>query len=166
MRTNRETLLLGLLTLLIIGLVWLHRRAEPHSVMLAWQAPPPHEGVTVVGYNVYRSAGEGAPFVRISAQKAGPVDHVFTLDERLQQLRIFARLILEVSVLNDDEVSLRFLNTNDAWQHLCPCSSVAGARGVEGIGSASRRECRASHRATRRPRRAVRYRSVRRAFSR
>ena len=73
MRTNRRKLLLGLFTLLTIGvLLWFHHKAEPHSVTLTWQAPPPKKGVTLVGYNVYRRAGEGAPLVRIASHVPGP----------------------------------------------------------------------------------------------
>ena len=72
MESRSKLLLIGLLTVLVIGLVWFHRKAEPHRVTLTWQAPPPKTGVTVVGYNVYRRAGDGAPFVRIATQVPGP----------------------------------------------------------------------------------------------
>jgi fibronectin type 3 domain-containing protein len=72
MGSRLKLLQIGLLTLLVIGLVWFHRKAELHRVTLTWQAPPPKTGVTVVGYNVYRRAGGGAPFVRIATRVPGP----------------------------------------------------------------------------------------------
>jgi hypothetical protein len=72
---NRRKLLLGLLALvllLVIALVWFHRRAVLHSVTLTWQAPPPKKGVTVLAYNVYRRTGEGGSFVKIADKVAGP----------------------------------------------------------------------------------------------
>lgn len=73
MRTNRNKLLLGLFTLLIIGAaLWFHRKAEPHTVTLTWQASSPKKGVTVVGYNVYRRASEEASLVKIATQVPGP----------------------------------------------------------------------------------------------
>jgi fibronectin type 3 domain-containing protein len=72
-RKNGWILLLVVFTLLLIGLVlWVHRRAEPHGVTLTWQAPPPRKGITVVGYNVYRRAGEGGSFVKIADKVSGP----------------------------------------------------------------------------------------------
>jgi fibronectin type 3 domain-containing protein len=71
MGSRPKLLLIGLLTVLVVGLVWFHRKAAPHSVTLTWHAPPPKKGVTVVGYNVYRRAGDGAPFVRIATQVSG-----------------------------------------------------------------------------------------------
>ena len=73
-RANRKIVLLGLMTLLAVGLVWWshQRRTQPHSVTLTWRAPSPQNGVTVVGYNVYRSTGAGSQFVRIAFRVPGP----------------------------------------------------------------------------------------------
>jgi hypothetical protein len=38
-----------------------------HSVTLTWQAPAPVLGVTVVGYNLYRSTTSGGPFVKLAS---------------------------------------------------------------------------------------------------
>ncbi len=72
MGNRSKLLLLGVLTLMVIGLLWFHREADPHSVTLTWQAPPPKKGVTVVGYNVYRHDSGGAPFVRIATRVQSP----------------------------------------------------------------------------------------------
>ncbi len=64
--------LLGLLALLAVGLVLFHRKAQPHSVTLTWQAPPPVSGITVVGYNIYRRADESPSFVKIATNVPGP----------------------------------------------------------------------------------------------
>ena len=65
-------LVVGLLSLVIVSLVHLQRKAEPHSVTLTWQAPRPVSGISVVGYNVYRRVSDATSFVRIAAQVAGP----------------------------------------------------------------------------------------------
>jgi hypothetical protein len=41
-------------------------------VTLTWQTPRPKAGVNVVGYNVYRRAGEGGAFVKIADRASGP----------------------------------------------------------------------------------------------
>ena len=66
MGNRSKLMILGLLGLLVIALVWRHRRPEPHRVTLTWHAPPPRKGVTVVGYNVYRRTNEGGSFVKIA----------------------------------------------------------------------------------------------------
>lgn len=72
MRKIGWKLCLGVLALLLTGIMlWFHRGAEPHSVTLTWQAPPPRKGVTVVWYNVYRRAGEGGSFVEIADKVSG-----------------------------------------------------------------------------------------------
>ena len=40
---------------------------KTHSVTLTWQAPAPVSGVTVVGYNLYRSTTSGGPFVKLAS---------------------------------------------------------------------------------------------------
>ena len=67
-------LLLGFVTLVVIGLIWTRRHAEPHSVTLSWQAPRAVSGVTIVGYNVYRRASEGESFVRIATDVSQPYE--------------------------------------------------------------------------------------------
>src|SRR5512147_87186 len=50
--------------------------------------------------------------VRAAAEEAGTVDDVsFSLDERIEEMRILRRIVLEVRVLNDDEIPVGFLNT-------------------------------------------------------
>jgi len=72
MAGNKKRRLL-LFMLAAVGMVWwYHHRVEPHSVTLTWQAPPSRHGVTVVGYNVYRRAGEGGAFVKVVDRVAGP----------------------------------------------------------------------------------------------
>lgn len=39
---------------------------------LTWAAPPAGSGVSVVGYNVYRSTTSGGPFVKIATRVSGP----------------------------------------------------------------------------------------------
>jgi fibronectin type 3 domain-containing protein len=48
------------------------RQAAPHRVTLNWQPPVTVKGVTVVGYNVYRSTSPGGPFARLAARVAAP----------------------------------------------------------------------------------------------
>ena len=71
MRTNPSRLLLTVCALLCIGLACCHK-APPHSVTLTWEAPPAAPGVSVVGYNVYRSATSGKQFVKIASRVPGP----------------------------------------------------------------------------------------------
>ncbi len=71
MRTNSSRLLLVVCALLCIGLACCHK-APPHSVTLMWEAPPAVPGVSVVGYNVYRSTTSGNQFVKIASRVPGP----------------------------------------------------------------------------------------------
>src|SRR5690348_15394423 len=49
--------------------------------------------------------------VRPCAEKARAVNHVsLALEKRLQQSRIFRWIVLQVSILNDDEIAGGFLN--------------------------------------------------------
>jgi len=48
------------------------RKAQPHSVTLTWNAPPASQGVSVVGYNVYRSTTSGGPFVKLASRVPNP----------------------------------------------------------------------------------------------
>jgi fibronectin type 3 domain-containing protein len=41
----------------------------PHSVTLRWEVAP---GISIVGYNVYRSTTSGAAFVKVASQVPGP----------------------------------------------------------------------------------------------
>jgi fibronectin type 3 domain-containing protein len=73
MRKIGWKLCLGVLALLLTGIMlWFHRGAEPHSVTLTWQAPPPRKGVTVVWYNVYRRTVESQSFVKIAVRVPAP----------------------------------------------------------------------------------------------
>ena len=71
MRTDPFRLLLAVCALLCIGLECSHK-AGPHSVTLGWEAPPAVPGVSVVGYNVYRSTTSGRQFVKIATRVPGP----------------------------------------------------------------------------------------------
>jgi fibronectin type 3 domain-containing protein len=55
----------------IVGAVLLRVGADekPHSVLLKWNPPAPKPGVTVTGYNVYRSQPDGtfAPLASVTA---------------------------------------------------------------------------------------------------
>ncbi len=68
MRTNSFLALSGVL---YVGLAC-GCKARPHSVTLNWQAPPPAPGISIVGYNVYRSTTSGGPFVRLASRVSGP----------------------------------------------------------------------------------------------
>jgi fibronectin type 3 domain-containing protein len=69
-------------TLLIIAVViagfvgWVAFHAmstpKPHSVVLHWMPPKPTPGMTVIGYNVYRSTTPAGPYVKIAALVADP----------------------------------------------------------------------------------------------
>src|SRR6185369_1891146 len=41
-------------------------RPTPHTITLTWNSPTPVEGVTLTGYNVYRSTTAGGPYVPIA----------------------------------------------------------------------------------------------------
>ena len=71
MRTNPFRFLLAVSSLLCVGLACCHK-APPHGVTLTWQAPPAAPGVSVVGYNVYRSTTSGKQFVKIAFRVPGP----------------------------------------------------------------------------------------------
>ena len=71
MRTNPFRLLLTACALLCIGLACCHK-ASPHGVTLMWEAPPAAPGVSIVGYNVYRSMTSGKQFVRIATRVPSP----------------------------------------------------------------------------------------------
>ena len=55
----------------IVGAVLLRVGADekPHSVLLKWDPPAPKPGVTVTGYNIYRSQPDGtfAPLASVTA---------------------------------------------------------------------------------------------------
>jgi len=71
MRTKPFRSFLVLCALLCVGLACYHK-APPHSVTLRWEAPPAVPGVSVVGYNVYRSTTSGSQFVKIASRVPGP----------------------------------------------------------------------------------------------
>jgi fibronectin type 3 domain-containing protein len=68
MRTNPFRRLLAVVALLCLGLACCHK-APPHSVTLMWEAPP---GVSVAGYNVYRSTTSGGEFVKLASRVPSP----------------------------------------------------------------------------------------------
>lgn len=71
MRTNPFRLLLSVCALFCVGLACCHK-APPHGVTLMWEAAPAAAGVSVVGYNVYRSTTSSKQFVKIASRVPGP----------------------------------------------------------------------------------------------
>lgn len=63
--------ILAILLFGIVGALLLRVGADekPHSVLLKWEPSAPKPGVTVTGYNVYRSQPDGtfAPLASVSA---------------------------------------------------------------------------------------------------
>ena len=62
----------ALATLVVLAVVG---RQPSHSVTLNWRSPMPVKGVTVVGYNVYRSVTIGGPYARIASGVTGLTYH-------------------------------------------------------------------------------------------
>ena len=71
MKTHPSRLLLAVSALLCVGLACCHK-ASPHSVTLTWQSPPAVPGISIVGYNVYRSTTSGGQFVKLASRVPGP----------------------------------------------------------------------------------------------
>src|SRR5450755_2755467 len=71
MRTNPFRFLLAVFALLCLGLASC-QKAQPHRVTLSWEVPPVAVGVSVVGYNVYRSTTSGGQFVKLASRVPGP----------------------------------------------------------------------------------------------
>ena len=71
MRADLSRFLLALSLLFCLGIACCHR-AQPHWVTLTWKAPPTAAGVSVVGYNVYRSTTPGGPFVKLAERVPAP----------------------------------------------------------------------------------------------
>jgi fibronectin type 3 domain-containing protein len=69
MRTSLIRILPAMCALLCLGLASCHK--GPHSVTLSWHAPPATPGISVVGYNVYRSTS-GGPFVKLASKVPEP----------------------------------------------------------------------------------------------
>jgi fibronectin type 3 domain-containing protein len=65
MRTNVIRIPAAACALLCLGLTCCHK--GPHSVTLSWNEPRVMKGVSVVGYNVYRSTTSGGPFVNLAS---------------------------------------------------------------------------------------------------
>ncbi len=63
---KRRKLLALVVALLSVGLVSCHK-SPPHSVTLTWKPSASVPGVTVVGYNVYRSTTPGGPYVLLAS---------------------------------------------------------------------------------------------------
>src|SRR5260370_30574894 len=70
MRTIAFRLLLAVCSLFCVCLACCHK-VPNHSVTLIWEAPAA-PGVSVVGYNVYRSTTSGKQFVKIASRVPGP----------------------------------------------------------------------------------------------
>src|SRR5208337_5694182 len=70
MRTNLIRILGAACALLCVGLTCCHK--GPHSVTLSWHEPPPTPGISVIGYNVYRSTTSGGPFVKLASRVPEP----------------------------------------------------------------------------------------------
>lgn len=71
MRTSSSRLSLAVCALFCLGLAGCYK-AAPHWVTLTWEAPPAAPGVSVVGYNVYRSTTSGMQFVRLASHVPRP----------------------------------------------------------------------------------------------
>ena len=54
-----------------IILIGAYHRTTHHSVSLSWHSAVPKPGVTVVGYNIYRSVNSGGPYVRLASGVTG-----------------------------------------------------------------------------------------------
>ena len=92
------------------------------------------------------------------AEESRAVDDVgLALENRLQQERVFARVVFEIGVLDDDEVARSIHECRARRRRLCPDSWLAGTRGCR-LGRPTRRGCPACHRASRRPRSRVLFR--------
>src|SRR5258708_5342238 len=70
MRTNSSRLALVVCTLLFLGLTCC-QKAPPHSVTLTWDPPRAVPGISVVGYNVYRSTTSGQQYVKLASRVLG-----------------------------------------------------------------------------------------------
>jgi hypothetical protein len=72
LRTNLFRPFLAVLcAVLCVGLACCHK-ARPHSVTLTWEAPQAVPGISVAGYNVYRSTTSGGQFVKIASRVSEP----------------------------------------------------------------------------------------------
>ena len=63
---KRRKLLALVVALLLIGPVSCHKN-QPQTVTLTWKPSASVPGVTVVGYNVYRSTTPGGPYVLLAS---------------------------------------------------------------------------------------------------
>jgi fibronectin type 3 domain-containing protein len=70
MDRDRTLLILGgalvVATTLVIVVSAVLDKPTPHAITLIWNSPAPVEGVTLTGYNVYRSTTAGGPYVPIA----------------------------------------------------------------------------------------------------
>jgi hypothetical protein len=96
MRSKPFRPLLVLCALLCVGLACCHK-ASPHSVTLRWEAPPAVPGVSVVGYNVYRSTTSGSQFVKIASRVPGPLSIPFLRATLHRYLRLEAESVYDAN---------------------------------------------------------------------
>jgi fibronectin type 3 domain-containing protein len=69
MHRNQTLLVAGgalVLATLVVVVSAVIDQPTSHSVALTWDAPAPVEGVTLAGYNVFRSTTAGGPYVPIA----------------------------------------------------------------------------------------------------
>jgi hypothetical protein len=70
MRTHPIRTLLAISVLLCVGFAGCHK--AHHSVTLSWKEPRALPGITIAGYNVYRSTTSGGPFVKLASKISEP----------------------------------------------------------------------------------------------
>lgn len=57
---------------ILLCLAFMGCRESPHSVTLRWDAPRLTAGMTVAGYNIYRSTTSGGPWVKLASKVPAP----------------------------------------------------------------------------------------------
>lgn len=79
MKRNRRVLVAIASGIVLLGLILVlsavSSRLAHHSVKLNWHAPAPAKGVSISGYNVYRSVTPGGPYVRLATGVTGITYH-------------------------------------------------------------------------------------------
>jgi titin len=71
MRSFPIRFLVAVCALLCGSLAGCHKTPPP-GVALTWEAPPGGTGVSIAGYNVYRSTTAGGQFVKLASRVPGP----------------------------------------------------------------------------------------------